>query len=404
MQKFENLVINGKSYSVTQNDRDKCFIEDKENSLIIFIYDYKNWQQTEKVDSAYVCGSFNSWVENPDFKMSFCEPLSLQYVAVDFSKLSGTGNSGHPEYKFCINGLYISLADVDFVPEGFIFPSNDKNLAIIYSDENLEEIICQFKIAGRIKTLSDFDLTCRLGQEEISNFRLVPGTKKLFRSFHPFYSTDNRSLRFDTEKKRIEYVQKLAAEEGIKSDINLTDDYTVFAGEKISWYDGTEGQVEIPAYYQKIIDSKNVCNVMSESGIVPSYDYVYNKPTDSLFYEWVRVIVNFIIDDAHDGPFQIHCAIGTDRTGVFCALLGGFCGATWDEVCEDYQKTNRMGIREYRSKSMLARSFQKMLDVEDAAKIGNLQKTLWEHFMSAKLNGDPVLSEAQLEALVKKLN
>lgn len=404
MQKFEKLVVNGKSYSVTQHDRDKCFIEDKENSLIIFIYDYKNWQQSEAVESAYVCGSFNSWVENPDFKMTYCEPLSLQFVAVDFSKLSEIGNSGHPEYKFCINGSYLSLEDVDFVPAGYIFPSSDKNLALIYSDENLDDVIRQFEIAGRIKTLADFDLTTRLGQEEISNFRLVPGTKKLFRSFHPFYSTGGRSMRFDTEKKRIEYVQKLAVEEGIKSDINLTDDYTVFAGEEISWLDGTEGQIEIPEYYQKIIDSKSVCNVMSSLGIVPTYDYVYTKSTDKLFYEWVRVIVDFIIDDSHEAPFQIHCAIGTDRTGVFCALLGALCGASWDEVCEDYQKTNRMGIREYRSKILLSQSFRKLLGVDDVSKVGDLQKALWNHFTGEKLDGEPVLSREKLEALVAKLN
>lgn len=252
------LTVCNKDYIVSQADRNKCYIEDTENSRIIFIYDYKNWKQSQKVESAFVCGSFTSWVENPDFEMTYSEALSLQYVAVDFSKLNLIGNSGHPEYKFCINHEFIWLTDVDFVSEGYVFPTSDKNLVVIFDGEDFDEIVRESKIAGTVKSLSDFDLTTRTGQEEISNFRLVPGTKKLFRSFHPFYSTGGRSEKYETEKKRIEYVQKLAEQEGIKSDINLTDDYTVFAGEKINWLDGTCGQVEIPPYYKKIIDSKSV--------------------------------------------------------------------------------------------------------------------------------------------------
>lgn len=407
MKNSEKLVINGKSYTLTQNDRNKCFLEDAsedaEDPKIIFIYDYKKWNQREKVESAYVCGSFTSWVENPAFKMTECKELSLQYLCLPKSKIIGVGNSSHPEFNFCVNGNYQNLEEVTFIPKAYVFPSFSKNLALIYSDENLEEVEKQFELAGKIKKLSDFDLSTRLGQEEISNFRLVPGTKALFRSFHPFYSTGGRSMLFETEKKRIELVQKLAEEEGIKSDINLTDDYTVFAGEEVKWLDGTEGKVVIPAYYQKIIDSKSVCNVMSEAGIVPTYDYVYTKPRDPLFYEWVKVIIAFIIDENHQAPFQIHCAIGTDRTGVFSALLGALCGASWKEVSEDYEKTNRMGIREYRSKSLLAQSLKSFLGLQDLSSVEDLQKTLWNVFTNKEICGKSVLSVEMLCALVKKL-
>ena len=397
------LCINGKKYFITQEDRKRCMIEDSELSLVVFLYDYELWGQSGDVHSAYVCGSFTSWVENPDFKMTFSPELSLQYLAVPVSALKECGNSSHPEYKFCINGNYISLAGKNFIPEPYFFPSFDKNLMVVLSTDNLEEAIKLNRIAGWVKKLSDFDLESREGQEEISNFRLVPGTRKLFRSFHPFYPTGNRNEIFETEKKRIELVQKLASEEGIKSDINLTDDYTVFAGQEIHWLDGTCAKIEIPPYYQKIIDSKCVCNVAAPSGIVPSYEYVYAKPRDPLFGEWVRCIVNFIIDDSHPAPFQIHCAIGTDRTGVFSAVLGGLCGASWKEVSEDYEKTNRMGINEYRSKVFLAQSFQRLLDVEDISKVKNLSESLTDYFTTAKIEGEPILTMRQIKALIKKI-
>ena len=378
-------------------------IEDSELSQIIFLYDYQLWNQTDAVQSAYVCGSFTNWIEKPDFKMTFSPELSLQYLVLPFSAAKEAGNSSHPEYKFCINGNYISLAGKNFIPEPYFFPSFDKNLMIVFSTDNLEEVIKQNRIAGYVKKLSDFDLDSRQGQEEISNFRLVPGTKKLFRSFHPFYSTGGRSGIYETEKKRLELVQKLAVEEGIKSDINLTDDYTLFAGQEIHWLDGSCTKVEIPPYYQKILDSKSVCNVAAPSGIVPSYEYVYSKPRDPLFGQWVRCIVNFIIDEAHSAPFQIHCAIGTDRTGVFSAILGGLCGAGWEEVSEDYEKTNRMGINEYRSKALLAQSFQKLLGVEDISKVKNLPKRLADYFTKTQIDGQPILTKEQLKALKGKI-
>ena len=329
--------------------------------------------------------------------------LDLHFLAVDFSKVGIIGNSGYPEYKFCINHEFIWLQGINFIPQGYAFFSSDKNLILARKDDDLDEIIRESNIGERVKSLSDFDLNTREGQEEISNFRLVPGTKKLFRCFHPFYSTGGRSSRYETEKTRIELVQKLSIDEGIKSDINLTDDYTIYAGEEIHWYDGTSGKVTIPPYYQKLLDSGSVCNVMSASEVVPYYDYVYTRPRGELFGEWVQVVVNFITDDAHEAPFSLHCAIGTDRTGVFSALLGALCGVTWQEVAEDYQKTNRMGINEYRSKALLAQAFQNLLQVEDASKIPNLQQTLWHYFTTTLLHEKPILTVSQLTNLVSKL-
>ncbi|OUM58342.1 hypothetical protein PIROE2DRAFT_64476 [Piromyces sp. E2] len=419
------FVINGIVYTVTQEDRNRCYMYDSIHSQIIFIFDHKNWnigeeeekeegekkeeeekEEEEKVKTAFVRGSFTSWKDNNNFSMSYSKNLELHYVAVNSDDIRDCiGNSGHPEYKFYINDKYMGTEKASFVPEGYIFHTCDANLIVIFPNEDINEIIKESNIAGTIKHLSDFDLTTSEGKEEISNFRLVPGTKKLFRSFHPYYPTGQRNINYDTEKIRITLVQELATAKGIKSDINLTEDCSKYIGEEIEWYDGSTSTVTIPKYYQDIMKSNSVCYVQSVSGVSPSYHYVYNKPRNPLFYEWIQKIVNFILSDAHEAPFQIHCAIGTDRTGVFSALLGALCGATWEEVSNDYQKTNRMGIKEYRSTALLAQSFQRLLEVNDITKVEHLSEALWNHFtIVATLNGKPVLTREKLEALKNKLN
>ena len=37
-----------------------------------------------------------------------------------------------------------------------------------------------------------------------------------------------------------------------------------------------------------------------------------------------------------DGPYLIHCNLGRDRTGVICAVLEALCGATYQEIVDDY--------------------------------------------------------------------
>ena len=43
-----------------------------------------------------------------------------------------------------------------------------------------------------------------------------------------------------------------------------------------------------------------------------------------------------------EGPWLIHCNLGRDRTGFICALLESLCGATYDEIVQDYMKSYDM--------------------------------------------------------------
>ena len=37
-----------------------------------------------------------------------------------------------------------------------------------------------------------------------------------------------------------------------------------------------------------------------------------------------------------EGPWLVNCSLGRDRTGVLCAVLEALCGATYDEIVQDY--------------------------------------------------------------------
>ena len=49
---------------------------------------------------------------------------------------------------------------------------------------------------------------------------------------------------------------------------------------------------------------------------------------------------------AHEGPYLVHCTEGKDRTGFVCMLLEALCGASYDELVDDYMITyeNYYGI------------------------------------------------------------
>ena len=49
---------------------------------------------------------------------------------------------------------------------------------------------------------------------------------------------------------------------------------------------------------------------------------------------------------AHEGPYLVHCTEGKDRTGFVCMLLEALCGASYDELIDDYMITyeNYYGI------------------------------------------------------------
>ncbi|MGM9815507.1 MAG: tyrosine-protein phosphatase [Lepagella sp.] len=377
----------------TDEDCAKCFIDNEADKTVSFIFDNNLWK-VSNLSKVEVKGSFTSWGSSDEFQMSYDEAGDFWYVTASYAAVKIPGNSGQPEFKFVTNGsTWQSGSSKSFIPEGYVFMNSDKNNIVVFNSDDFETIKANSKSANVVKKLSDFDLTTVEGQEEISNFRLVPGTKTLYRCYHPFkYSRSDNP----TEPTRVQYVAELSAQKGVSSDICLSGDDT---GDLTTYtISGTKYTETIPAYYQEMLDRGHVLYVGTVNGTTPSYNAVYYRINNDTFAAWIREVADFIIDPETPAPFSIHCRLGTDRTGVFCGILAAICGATWDEIATDYQKSNRMGILEFRDYHLLQYSFQLLLGVEDINSVEDLSGAICNYFIE---NG--TLTQEDIDALRQKL-
>lgn len=374
---IDNLKITGEHLK-------KCFIDDPENKRFVVLFDenlYGAKPQSVKAEFNKGINDHNGEYKGSHYSMTQ-HSKGFWYCSVPYEDVQATNQCGQPSYNFKVDGNIINPPS--YVPDGYIYQKfNASNagkafLCLIYNSQDENEICSRLFQAKKCKKLKDFDLSTEEGQQQISNFRLVPGTTTLFRSFHPYNDDDKKSIS-DTSKKRMEYVIKLSEKAGIKADINLSD---------TSQKNATYG---MPEYYQKIIDN-NAVLYMTDC----SYGQCYETPDSEQFGKGIAKIVRFI--NKTEGPYQIHCAIGTDRTGVVCAVLAGLCGADINQITEDYCKSIEMGIYEYRGPGAVRYSLQKILGVQFLEDIPDLKQGLTDYFVKNKY-----LSKSEIEKMQEKL-
>ena len=157
-----------------------------------------------------------------------------------------------------------------------------------------------------------------LSDAEFANFREVNTTGiargKLYRSSSPINDWGNRNLIAD----------KLSEAYGIKTFINLID-----TTERMKGYKGFSS-----TYYSK------------QTAIALNMNLKFrSKDFQSKVAQGVKFIAR------NEPPFLIHCNLGKDRTGLFCAIIEAFMGATPGEISEDYAKSfyNYFGVKTYTS-------------------------------------------------------
>ncbi len=157
-----------------------------------------------------------------------------------------------------------------------------------------------------------------LSDAEFANFREVKTTGiaegKLYRSSSPINDWGNRHLIAD----------ELSQEHGIKTFINLVDSnegMRSYKGFAQTYY---SGQAAIALNMNLKFLSKDFQNKVARG-------------------------VKFIA--RNEPPFLIHCNLGKDRTGLFCAIIEALMGATPDEISEDYATSfyNYFGVKLYSS-------------------------------------------------------
>ena len=153
-----------------------------------------------------------------------------------------------------------------------------------------------------------------LSDEEFANFRAVSvtGMKEnvLYRSSTPIEPAIGRN----------EYAMAAMEKAGVKTVINLDDSVETMEG--YATYPGS--------YYSR-------CKVFNAE---MNYDFGSEE-----FAAKVKESVLFILEN--DGPYLIHCKEGKDRTGILCAILECFVGASAQDVETDYMLTyvNYYGVK-----------------------------------------------------------
>lgn len=349
--------------------RKRCYFEDVQAGTITFVFDSTLWK-AKNVKKVEVRGSFNNWPKDGGYLLEKCDTakvLPYWFLTVPYEKIKLPGNCGQPEYKFVVDGTWKNAPS--WLPAGYKFEGNDVNQIIVFSTDDIEDIKAKSAIAAKKKKLSDFDLTTDEGRQDISNVRVVPGTTKLIRCYHPFKYTDKN--RNKTEFKRVDLVKEYFESYGIKSDICLSENEE---GNLVSCtFDGEKRNESISAYYQGIIDNGKVLYVGVKTGTgTPKYETCYSDPAGEKVGSWVGEVIDFIASDATSAPYGIHCRLGTDRTGFFCAIIAALCGASTEDIMADYQRSNNMGIMEYRDSKKMKFTLEMMLGVDDLASVADL--------------------------------
>ena len=345
---------------------------------VVFVFDMKAYKY-ESVAKVYVEGSFNGWAKGSDdsWRMSESSKKGIYILEKDFALVNIPGNSGYPEFKFYIyrkpNAYSADEPGSISKKPGFSMSTNN---LILLPEDSAQEVQENVKLVASVKKLSDFNLENAQDRAVISNVRLVPGTVNLYRGYHPYKKSRSQ---YDTEEVRIELVKKSLEENDVHSIITLS---------------GKEDAVEklneaVCLYQQNIIDSGNNLFINTH------YNTVYYKSDSQEYGNLVAEIVRFI--NTHPGAYYIHCRLGTDRTGTMSAVLAALCGASWKEIAEDYQKTNLMGIKEFRDYRLLKYSFEKILG-KSMENVEDLKTELCDYFIK-----NDYLNQNELDVLAKRL-
>lgn len=185
----------------------------------------------------------------------------------------------------------------------------------IYKDNNFDEntrVTITLNKAEKYKDIQDTlsisysdDITQYPTREAFANFRemRVGNIKEnlLYRGASPV----------DNSRNRAETVDSLLLSNNIQFDIDLADKNT----------DGAKYQVH--DHFQSLVNNNKVVFL----GMAAAY-----KKDD--FSAKMKTLFETIL--ANDGPYYIHCLEGKDRTGYVCMVIEALCGASYDELVEDY--------------------------------------------------------------------
>ena len=207
---------------------------------------------------------------------------------------------GYPYIKVCIN-------------------NGDDLWKIAGLDENMTAAV-RLREAGRYADIQDArDIHDRDDRDEFpsdevfANFRAVRvsglAENVLYRSASPC----------DNQHNRAPYVDALCKDAGIGYILNLADN-----ADKITGYIAKDG-FSSPYFLSLYEDGK-----VDPIGLNMNYGSADFR---------AKLTAGLRKMAEEDGPYLVHCTEGKDRTGFVCLLLEALCGASYEEIVDDYMIT-----------------------------------------------------------------
>ena len=396
----------GRSFSDEAKNNCQLLNDAGDSVTIIFCADAQHFNlDLAAIKTVYTYGSITAWDKDVEsFRLTEQSDDDCLYRTFALSDLQKRGNSGQPEFLFQVTptsgSAYTLKASSSTMDSRLLFINNGENMLLLFPGDDIAEIGRRGDTAKTIAPLSNFQpLTDSANIAHLTNFRRVPTTACLYRSYHP-YNPDR--AKYSTEYRRMSQLAQLGATYNIQSDIALSGDQTSKAGTTYTCA-GMTRTITIPDYYQAIIRNSNVLYVGTENGITPDYNTAVFRTNDTMFGQWMQEVVRFI--NAHPAPFQIHCSLGADRTGAFCATLAALCGASWAQIADDYHQTSNLMIQEYRHPNcvryelyLLTGEWPEVFAPTSPESGLTLQQAVAKHFIEGGY-----LTQDEIDACVEKL-
>lgn len=319
----------------------------KENKILFLV--------ESTLEELYVIGSFTNWKIDERYKMYKKENIFSLETNLNF--VNKIGNSGYPEYYFG-NKKTKLLFDGHYLTGYFFNNQADMNPNYLIHFSSLSKIEAEsiYELHKKSYTVKSSALDFK-NSYELSNFRKVQGgfLKKdiLFRSYHPFIpSRDNNNELKNIEIIRQNFIRQFLEKYRIKNIINLSETSTKL--------ESSLANSSFDYYKNLYYENRVLCAPMSYETVYFMSDKNEKFNEDELgFQDGIKKIIEFISEN--NGPFLIHCRLGSDRTGVITAFLQLFMKASKEEIKENYLLTNNLGIGEYRSFNLLERSLKSSL-------------------------------------------
>ena len=121
-----------------------------------------------------------------------------------------------------------------------------------------------------------------------------------------------------------------------------------------------------------------------------------------------KLVEGFTALSKEDGSFLVHCTEGKDRTGFVCMLLEALCGASYEEIVDDYMITydNYYKITEKTDKTKYDTILEKNLVAMIKAVVGDSSVDVTKADLSAYAKDylkSAGMKESDIEGLISVL-